>query len=276
MQTEAPETPSIIDEDDDLEVRIEGDVPGSPWSRHRLATGPSVVGERSPSSGSSLRGLAVEATVAPPRRGLGRFAIPALVVAAAAIWWWRGDRDDAGKREHEAAAAAPAPVQVDDYEVDIRVVPANATIAIDGVEVAKGRYRASFASDGAVHTVTFTAPDHATVHRRIRSATTLEVSLEPLVASTPVATRSPEVDAPAGDEPDPRAGRALPAKSARASHDPRQRRRERVDAGAAPTPAAAAPADAAVNTKDTSKGPKPADDPFAPSSDNLDPFKTGN
>src|SRR5690606_4237829 len=122
MKTEAPDLPGTIGEDDDLEVQIESDVPGSPWSRHRLATGPSVVDERSrPSSGSSLRGVAVEATVAPPRRSLGRFAIPALVAAAVAIWWWRGDRDDAGTPEREALAAAPAAIRADDYEVDIRV-----------------------------------------------------------------------------------------------------------------------------------------------------------
>jgi len=263
------------DPDDDLEIRIESKVSEMPLARQRLSTAAS--GSYVAGTGSSLDGLAVGGTVARPSRGVGRFVIPALLAVIVAVWWWRGQGGTSNEREPDVASAATA--KPADYEVDIRVVPAQASIAIDGVVVATGRYRASFADDGAVHTVTFTAADHATVQRRIRSATTLEVNLEPLVAGAPAVVHDVPAVADATEPPAARSTSARPAESARPTHDARQRPRERSRASTTPTtrtPDAGA-AGSAATSADPSREPAPsrtqkADDSFAPASDNIDPF----
>jgi serine/threonine protein kinase len=267
-------------EDDDLEIRIESNGADSPWSGLRIQTGPTVADRGSVKSGSSLRGVAVESDIAPPPRSRARYVLPALVVVAAAIWWLRTNSDVSDTRGNNAVAAmSPAPAQAADYEVDIRVVPANASIAIDGVVTASGRYRASFASDGAVHTVTLTAPDHTTVQRRFHGATMFEVNLEPL-APTPEPPATADTNPPATSEPS--------VDTSRNTLDARQRHRDRAHAsaiapGRGPAPAASPAAGSATNPTATGSAaapaparPKPADDSFAPSSDNIDPFKTGN
>jgi hypothetical protein len=193
--------------------------------------------------------------------------IAAVVVMGAAVAWVRfygptlDDLDD-----RSVAESAPAEPKLADYDVDIRVLPATASIAIDGAVIATGRYRASFPEDRAVHTVTFSAPDHTTVQRRFQGATTLEVSLEPL---EPAPER---IDV----EPVEPAVVAAPA--------PREHRRERPRATANPpkqevAPPAPPPADANPNGSGSAAQParpKAADDTFAPATDNIDPFKTGN
>jgi hypothetical protein len=197
--------------------------------------------------------------------------IPALVVVAVAVWWLRREGfvlDD--RAPATVNAGNPALTQTVDYEVDISVVPAQASIAIDGVVVGTGRYRASFADDGIVHSVTFTAPDHTTVQRRFRGTTTLEVNLDALAPSVPAPALPATAEAIAPGKPEP----------ARTTHDARHRRRDRAATSAitqsnapAGSPAAAARTDGgSTGSAVPPARPKPADD-FAPASDNLDPFK---
>jgi eukaryotic-like serine/threonine-protein kinase len=237
--------------------------------RFDAASGPTVADRPSASNGTSLRGLAIEGAVAPPpQRSVARYLIPVVVIAAAAVWWWRVERGSSSV-EPNGIATASASTPAANYEVDIRVVPATASIAIDGVSVATGHYRASFASDDSFHTVTFTAPDHTTVQRRFRGAATLEVSLEaiaPAVAAQP----APNVDATANAELADQTARATPSST-------RHRHRERAN-GKTPSPVPGATATAPAANANTGSAPapapaKPPSDPFAPSSDNLDPFK---
>jgi serine/threonine protein kinase len=261
----AAETESQLDSED-ADIRVESDAAASPWSRLEIATGPTLSGHGSFKSGSSLRGVAVEGTVAPRPRSRAPWAVLALVVMAAAFWGVRSYTDVFDTRDDTTAAAAtPAPAPPADYEVDIRATPANASIAIDGVPIANGRYRASFASDGAVHTVTLTAPDHTTVQRRFHGATMIEVNLEPLATSP---ARSEDV---------------APVETAANTSDARSKRRTRPHATAIRDAALPTTTTTSTPTPPKSDGsgsapaqPRPKDDSFTPSTDNIDPFKTGN
>jgi hypothetical protein len=195
----------------------------------------------------------------------------------AAAWWLRFYGPASGEEDDDAVAATPpAAARPAEYDVDIRVVPATASIAIDGDVIASGHVRASFAADGAVHTVTFTAPDHTTVQRRFQAATTLEVSLERLTALAATASE-PATDA---------AGSSESEKQGSSRTDARQRARDRVKGSASASHQAPAPAATSTSAHANGSGsgagsaspparPKAPDDSFAPSSDNIDPFKTG-
>jgi hypothetical protein len=199
------------------------------------------------------------------------------------VWWTRFSGHGLDEPGNDAVAAtAPVVAKPADYDVDIRVLPVTASIAIDGEVIAAGRYRSSFAGDGAVHTVTLTAPDHATVQRRFQGATTLEVSLEPL---TPASEPSAAADSTAPDDSD-----AAKQERSRSGHDARNSHRDRGHTSAnVPSrqdgAAAKAPTGPTMNAGGSGTGsgsaavparPKASDDSFAPSSDNIDPFKTGN
>jgi serine/threonine protein kinase len=244
--------------EDELEVQID-EVSESPWSRRRVQTAPSI---NRVSSHSSLRGVAVAAPPARPQRSAARLVLPALVVIGAAVAWMRFYGPVTEEPDtHVVAQPEPVTAKPAEYDVDIRVLPATASIAIDGAVIANGRYRASFAGDGAVHTVTLTAPDHTTVQRRFQGATNLEVSLERLTpAPEPVAS------------------------------DDRDRERERVRVTTKPKTPHREPAPATKSTTETvvngsggsgsaaqpASPPKIPEESFAPASDNIDPFKTGN
>jgi serine/threonine-protein kinase len=236
--------------EDELEVQIE-EVSESPWSRRRIQTAPSI---SRPSSRTSLHGVEVEAPVARPRSA-ARLVLPALVVIGAAVAWMKLYAPPAEEPDnHAVAEVTPVPAKPADYDVDIRVLPANASIAIDGAVIASGRYRASFASDGAVHTVTLTAPDHTTVQRRFQGATSIEVSLERLTpAPEPVVSRE-HVRIPTKT----RAPKREPAPAPKGTTETVVK-----DSGIGSAAPAAAPT-------------KATDEAFAPASDNIDPFKTGN
>lgn len=264
---EASENAETLTSDDEVQLEIEGGE--APWSRRKLQTGPTLIARDAgrTATGSSLRGVAVEGSIAAPRRTFGPYLVAAIVVAAAGFWWWRST----SKAEPEAAAASvgSAVVRHPDYDVDIRVTPATASISVDGVETAKGHFRGSFPDNGADHAVSFSAPDHATVLRRFHSATTLEVALEPL--APPAAAVPTTTDTAASSTP--------VVTHAATTHRRHDHPVTAVQHGT-PAPAGSASAEAApgangsnVATPPPAPKPKPADDPFAPNSDNLDPFK---
>jgi hypothetical protein len=263
--------------DYEVELEVDPDEPDAPWSRRRIQTGPTVGTGAGIATGTSLRGVAVESSVVRPRSRLGGYLIAALIVMGAAAWWLRFYGPASGEEDDDAVAATPPAVaRPAEYDVDIRVVPATASIAIDGDVIASGHFRASFAADGAVHTVTFTAPDHTTVQRRFQAATTLEVSLERLTALAATASE-PATDA---------AGSSESEKQGSSRTDARQRARDRVKGSASASHQAPAPAATSTSAHANGSGsdagsaspparPKAPDDSFAPSSDNIDPFKTG-
>jgi serine/threonine-protein kinase len=265
--------------DYEVELQLEPDEAETPWSRRRIQTGPTVGTGAGITTGTSLRGIAVESSAVRPRSRASRYLIAVLVVMGAAAWWLRFYGPASGEGDNDAVAVtAPAAARPAEYDVDIRVVPANASIAIDGDVIANGRFRASFAADGAVHTVTFTAPDHTTVQRRFQAATTIEVSLERLTALA-VSVSPPAADRTAS-------GASEKQGTARAGNDARQRQRERVKGSSITSRRDPAPAASSTSPHATGSGsgagsatlparPKPPDDSFAPSSDNIDPFKTG-
>jgi serine/threonine-protein kinase len=270
-------------EDEEIEITVDSearDNRGSPWSRRSLPTSRERATAK---TASSLRGIAIEKPAEPPPspprgRKLVLASAAAGAVIAAAVWTWRSQRDSgasarppAGDERAAAATTALEPAAPDaptPYEIDIRVTPTHATIAVDGEVLATGRVTASYPDDGTIHTVTLSAPGHATVIRRLRGPATLDIGLV--------------ADAPAGDPiaAPVSANEARGAKSA--DRNRRRRRSDDAPAGsatpsvasgsedAAPPPVAPAPAPPVTPTA------KPADESFAPKSDNLDPFKTGS
>jgi hypothetical protein len=240
--------------------------------RRRLQTNPTREtgpGFRTSATGTTLGLAAVESQSAPASRGFGRVIVALAVVAIAGGVWWQVSRtSDAPENVAAAEPSTPSrPEAPADYDVDIRVVPAQATIAIDGQVVAQGHYRATFAGDGKTHTVTLAAPDHSTVQRRFHSAATMEISLDEL--AKPVAVESPKADAPAETETeavaDPRTTR----------HNAGRRTGGRGRAAPTDRTTAARPTTAPPDAAPAPPPPtdKKADDLFAPASDNLDPFK---
>lgn len=245
---------------EDMEVEI---VSGS--SRRRNPLRETAPGFRTSATGTTLGLAAVESSATPPSRGFGRVLVGlALVAIAGGIWWQATRSSDAPENVAAAEPATPSrPEAAPDYDVDIRVVPAHASITIDGEVVARGHYRATFSGDGKTHTVTLSAPDHSTVQRRFHSAATMEISLDEL--AKPVAVEAPKADAPAETE-----AAAEPSPS---RHNAGRRGRGRaapIRETATATRPTTVPPDAAPQPPAPKKA---ADDPFAPASDNLDPFK---
>jgi serine/threonine-protein kinase len=255
---------------EDMEVEI---VPPSGRSSRRLQTNPAretASGFRTSTTGTTLGLAAIEGQSPPPSRGVGRVLVALVVVAIAGGVFWQVSRTSDAP-ENVAAVAEPSeptrPQTLPDYDVDIRVAPAHATITVDGEVVARGHYRATFSGDGKTHTVTLAAPDHSTVQRRFHSAATMEIALDQL--AKPVAAESAKT-APLATETDDVA--ADPRTSRQNAGRRTGGRGRAVPTGERATAArpATAPPDAALPPPPTNKK---ADDLFAPASDNLDPFK---
>jgi len=255
----------------DKEVEIEPVSVGTGTSSRRFATSSLRTASGRLVTSSTLGGVAAEQLTPPPSRGIWRkLAIP-LAVAIAGVIWWQVTRAPASDKDEQPVAATtatkPAP---SDYEIDIRVVPEHASIEIDGKEIAKGRYRASFADDGEVHTVTLTAPNHATVHRRFRGPATMEIALEPLTGPTPSTGTAQALEVTAPD--DGEAARKRGSKR-RATGDARTAPTQRPVVRRGSAGSASVTPDAGTSPPtEPAKRAKPAD-VFAPATDNIDPFK---
>gem|GEM_PF-1683484 len=133
-----------------------------------------VVGGYVIRSGQKQAAPPVAATVPVPA-ALAADALPAVAPPSAAV------TDPAHK------AAAPAAIKV-----TLQVVPASASIVLDGVLVGKGQYRGMLARDGNVHNVELSAPVYKTRTLRFKdTAPPSQVALE-VDPSTRVSVAEPE------------------------------------------------------------------------------------
>lgn len=120
------------------------------------------------------------------------------------------------------------------FSIAVDVVPPEATLIVDGVEVAHGHYAQRYARDGATHTLTVSAAGYEPY-----DSTFINVAPEPRIALRPVApTLSASAIAPAAppaSAPTSVAVPSAPAERARDHARPRQRSQRREPATSAPS-----------------------------------------
>ncbi|MEM1031425.1 MAG: serine/threonine-protein kinase [Myxococcota bacterium] len=146
---------------------------------------PSTVAAPSPSASSESmrpRAITIASPTKAPSRGATWVLVALLVVVGLVALVAFVMRDGSGASEEETAMGAPgATGDATSVAVELSVLPATATIELDGREVGRGSYAGTLRDDDTRHTVVFRADGHRTHSLSFRGATvpTATVRLEP-------------------------------------------------------------------------------------------------
>lgn len=161
--------------------------PGSPHAVTRVFTTPDGLGQGTPLPPMAPLPVDVPERATRSRNGVAAGIIALVALTAVGVYFVL--------RPAPVVAPTPALNQVPAFSVRINPTPSDATVEIDGEEVARGAFSGAFPVDGRAHTLVVRAAGHVT-----HSSVFRDVAPEPsivLAREAPVAVTTP----PAEEEP---------------------------------------------------------------------------